>query len=56
MTPDKFKTRYSSRHKDVLTLIAYADGYCMVRKKGAMPFVMSLKEWLSLSSEWPRIA
>lgn len=56
MTPDQFRTRYCSTRKTVLRLMAYADGYCMVRSHGAAPFVMSLKEWLALPTEWPRIA
>lgn len=56
MTPDQFRTRYDPKRKGVLTLLCYAEGYCMVRIKGAMPFTMSLKEWLALPTEWPCIA
>lgn len=46
---NEFKMKYSPRHKTMLTLIAYAEGYCMVRCRGAAPFVLSLREWLALS-------
>lgn len=32
-------------------LMGEAEGYCMVRRPGAMPFVISLKEWLALPAQ-----
>lgn len=31
-----------------LKLIAYAEGYVMVRASGAVPFVMKMREWCEL--------
>lgn len=34
-----------------IKLMAYADNYVMVRYGGAMPFVLSLDEWLALPGD-----
>ena len=34
-----------------LEIMGHARGYVMVRRSGAMPFVMTVKEWLALP-EW----
>lgn len=38
-----------------IKLMAVADGYCMVRKPGCLPYVMSVKEWQRLPAFDPAI-
>lgn len=32
----------------LLTLVSYAEGWCMVRRPGAMPYVISATDWAKL--------
>lgn len=36
-----------------IRLMAEAEGHCMVRRPGCVPFVITSKEWLALPSEEP---
>lgn len=42
------KTEYRWRRDAGIRLMARAEGYCMVRYKGAMPFCIPEKEWENL--------
>ena len=42
------KHEYRRRRAMPLRLLAKAEGYCMVRHKGCMVFVMNEREWNSL--------
>lgn len=41
--------RYDKTGK--IRIMTSADGYCMCRRPGAIPFVMKIKEWEKLSKQ-----
>lgn len=45
------RIRWIGEHSREARCMAVADGYVMVRHPGAMPFVMSEKEWLKLEEK-----